>query len=296
MPNTLEEPHWEILLRRIKSGRCTPFIGAGACFGSIPLGRKLASELAKKYNYPLEGPDDLVRVAQYIAVQYDAPFAKEEIQTLLENVTPPDFGEPNEPHGILADLPLPIYITTNYDDFMMQALRSRNRNPRRELCRWWNERVRNQESIFDSGLVPSVADPVVFHLHGYFEVLDSLVLTEDDYIDFLISISEKHDLLPLRIEQAFTETSLLFLGYRFADWDFRVLFRRLASYLTGNRAQVHISVQLLPVGDTVTEEEKEQVQKHFDRYYQRLEIHVYWGSCREFATDLRTRWEAAKSA
>ncbi len=293
MPNTLEEQDWELLLKRIKKKNCTPFLGAGACFRAIPLGRDLAHELAKKYRYPLEGADDLARVAQFIAVQYgDGIFPKEEIQTRLENVTPPDFNEPDEPHGILADLPLPIYITTNYDDLMVQALRSRNRNAKRELCRW-NDRVQNQPSIFDSDFTPSVADPVVFHLHGHTEVLDSVVLTEDDYLDFLISISQNPDnVLPLPIQEALAKTSLLFLGYRLADWDFRVLFRSLVSYLNISGARSHVSVQLLPVGNTVSDEEKEQTRKYFDRYFQKQEIHVYWGPCREFAADLRERWEA----
>ena len=34
----------------------------------------------------------------------------------------PDFRAPSEPHAVLADLPLPIYMTTNYDDFMVKAL------------------------------------------------------------------------------------------------------------------------------------------------------------------------------
>ena len=37
MPNTLSEEDWEILLRRIDKGKCTPFLGAGACYGVLPL-------------------------------------------------------------------------------------------------------------------------------------------------------------------------------------------------------------------------------------------------------------------
>jgi len=292
MPDTLAEQDWEILLRRIKKQKCTPFLGAGACFGALPLGSNLAQELAHKYKYPMEGSHDLARVAQFIAVQYgDGIFPKEEIQSRFENIEPPNFNDPDEPHGILADLPLPIYITTNYDDFMFRALEDRKRNPKRELCRW-NDRIKNQPSEFDSNFTPNVHNPVVFHLHGHTEVLDSMVLTEDDYLDFLISISKNENLLPPQIQAAFTNTSLLFMGYRLADWAFQVLFRSLVGYLNISGARSHVSVQLLPVGDTVSKEEKEQVQKYFDRYFGKQEIHVYWGTCREFITDLRTRWEA----
>ena len=296
MPDTLEQQDWEILLRRIKNENCTPFLGSGACSEVLPTGRQLAREMAKKYRYRLEGADDLARVAQFIAVQYgDGIFPKEEIRTRIENVTPPNFDDPSEPHGLLADLQLPIYITTNYDDFMMQALRNRNRNPKRELCRW-NDRIRKQPSIFDTNFKLSEADPVVFHLHGHTEVLDSIVLTEDDYLDFLISTSQNPDLLPPPIQEAFAKTSLLFMGYRLVDWDFRVLFRSLVGYLNISGARSHISVQLLPGGargQDVTDEEKGQAQKYFDRYFRKQEIRVYWGTCREFTFDLRKRWEAS---
>jgi len=67
MPNTLEERDWELLLRRIKDGKCTPFLGAGACFGALPLGGEIAQKWAQEHEYPLEDCHDLARVAQYLA-------------------------------------------------------------------------------------------------------------------------------------------------------------------------------------------------------------------------------------
>ena len=64
---------------------------------------------------------DLVRVSQYIAVQYDPTYPKELILKLFEKAQPPDFRTADEPHGVLADLPLSVYMTTNYDDFMVRA-------------------------------------------------------------------------------------------------------------------------------------------------------------------------------
>lgn len=292
MPNTLEEREWQILIDRISDKKCTPFLGAGACFGTLPTGGELAHELSQKYRYPLDGGDDLARVAQFLAVEYeDGIFPKDQIVKRFAKIAPPNFDEPNEPHSVLASLPLPIYITTNYDDFMMKALQYQNRDPRRELCRW-NERLKNHPSHFDSGFTPSVAEPVVFHLHGHTEVEDSMVLTEDDYLDFLISISQDQDLLPLLIREAFASTSLLFMGYRLADWDFRVLFRSLVSYLNRSNARSHVSVQLLPTGATVSDDEKERARRFFDHYFRNQNIHVYWGACREFTADLKARWEA----
>jgi len=67
----------------------------------------------------------------------------------------------------------------------------------------------------------------VFHLFGHIRTERSLVVTEDEYLDFLIdnllqtmSASSARS-LP-RFSFAFAQHSLLFLGYRMADLEFRV--------------------------------------------------------------------------
>jgi SIR2-like domain len=118
------------------------------------------------------------------------------------------------------------------------------------------------------------------------------VLTEDDYLDFLVNISRDEDLIPPRVQEAMAGTSLLFLGYRLADWNFRVLFRSLVSYLERTIARAHVSVQLVPLRDTAPDLQRQKAQEYLQRYFGKLEIRVYWGSCQDFATELRNKWEA----
>jgi hypothetical protein len=279
----LKEHDWALLLRRIKDGKCTPFLGAGVNSGMLPLASEIALKWAQEYRYPLENAGDLSRVAQFLAVQYDPMFPKEGIlRQFFESAEPPDFTEPAEPHGLLADLPLPVYMTTNYDDFMVQALRSRHKDPKRELCRW-NKFVEDQPSIFESepGFYPTLANPVVFHLYGHNKVPESLVLTEDDYLDFLANISRDQALLPPRIQVALTGASLLFIGYSLTDRAFQVLFRGLVVSTEPSLRRISVAVQLPPVSAVE--------QKYMDEYFSRIDLRVYWGTAREFAAELRQR-------
>jgi hypothetical protein len=289
---TLEEKDWDSLLRTIRDGNCTPFLGAGACAGFIPLGSQIAQEWAKQYKYPLDDPWDLTQVAQFLAIKRYPMFPKDEIVSRFQTVVPPDFDVPGEPHGVLADLPLPIYITTNYDDFMTRALRSRHRNPSRELCRW-NSLLRDRPSVFDpgSGTEVSVANPVVFHLHGHDEVTESLVLTEDDYLDFLVNVSRDPQIIPRRIERALAGTSLLFIGYRLADWDFRVLFRGLIGSLERSLGRIRIAVQLAPEPSSSEGITQDQVLTYLEEYLGRDDVRIYWGKASDFVQELKERWE-----
>jgi hypothetical protein len=173
-------------------------------------------------------------------------------------------------------------MTTNYDDFMVQALRSRNKDPRQELCRW-NKYIKHQQSVFASGtgFDPTSAHPVVFHLHGHSGVPESLVLAEGDYLDFLVNISRDGDLLPPRIQRALTGASPLFIGYSLEDWSFRVLFRGLVTSTESSLRRISITVQL---------PSPRASQEYLDKYFRKIDVRVYWGTAREFAAELGQRW------
>src|SRR5436309_1887870 len=86
----LRENDWKVLLRRLKEGTCTPFLGAGACFGILPLGAEIAGEWAKEYGYPFEDATDLVRVAQYVSIDFnDGTYPKDLIRDRFQAAAPP---------------------------------------------------------------------------------------------------------------------------------------------------------------------------------------------------------------
>ncbi|WP_048065428.1 SIR2 family protein [Methanosarcina acetivorans] len=297
MPKMLEEKDWDILLKRIKNGKCTPFLGFWACSEKISVASQIANEWARKYDYPMEDSDNLTRVAQFVAVtEEDEMFPRDEIcnkiTELSEEVTPTYFETPDEIHGVLADFPLPIYITTTYDDLMVQALESCGKTPTQEICRWNEYLIQRKPTSPDFD--PTPEKPLVYHLNGCYKIPESLVLTEDNYLDFLVAISKEQNLLPPRIQQAFGGTSLLLIGYKVTDWDFRILCRILDEYIgrgsIGSIGRKHISVQLVP--GNVAKSQKEKAQKYLDRYFEDLRIQVYWQDCHEFAAELKTRWEA----
>ena len=292
MPD-LSAEDWGLLVARIKEGKCTPFVGAGACHGTIPTAASIALDWAGRVNFPFDDCTDLAKVAQFISVKSDAIRPKEMFIEQFKGTAPPNFDDPYEPHRVLADLPLPVYITTNYDDFLFRALSrteyapGQYKSPKRELCKWNQQVAGGRSSRRAPRLDGSPSEPVIFHLHGTMEQPESMVLTEDDYLDFLIKIGKDESLLPRRIEEAFTNTSLLFVGYSLNDWNFRVLFRSIVSYLELSTRRAHISVQLSPLKNTASEEQKKSAEEYLNRYFDNLKIRVYWGDARAFARELR---------
>ena len=233
-------------------------------------------------------------MAQFLAVDQDDMFPKEDIQNQFKDIAKPDFSQPSEPHALLADLNLPIYITTNYDSFMTLALQDRVRAPKRELCRLNRFVELESTSVFDTGFVPTPANPLVYHLHGHYDTPQSIVLTEDDYLDFLVRLSTDQALLPPAIRTALAGTSLLFIGYSLADWNFRVLFRGLIGSMGASLGYTSVAVQLAPPSSDDSDKGRARAQQYMDRYFEKIhkiKVRVYWGDIKEFCKELRERWE-----
>lgn len=289
---SLPDKDWNLLIRSIKLGRCTPFIGAGACYGVLPLGADISRKWAADNDYPFEDSNNLIKVAQFLAVENYPMFPKDEIVQMFSGFkTLPDFANKSEPHRLLADLPLPVYLTTNYDDFMTRALTERHRDPKREICRW-NSLTRTGPSKFDGDYQPTVANPVVFHLHGHTDLPESIVLTEDDYFDFLVNVSADPMVVPPRIQQSLTETSVLFIGYGLADWNFRVLLRSLSRFIEKGLGRTHVAVMIPPtIGNSEVQQQK--AQNYLSTYYEDIDVKICWATATDFCAELRTRWEAA---
>jgi len=293
MSGLLEETTWSHLLERISKQRCLPFLGAGASVPAIPPASIIAAAWAKKYNYPGDNPTNLVEVAQFLAVQFGPLTPKEEIVKQLDCVVPPDFSAADEPHGLLADLPLLIYLTTNYDDFMVRALKSRHRDPHRDLCRWWNRAGNYSDPPEDNpcDFQPTLSNPLVFHLHGH-TIPESIVVTEDDYLSFIREVTmNRTQLLPTCIELIPRYSPLLFIGYRLADWDFRLLLQTWQGEQIPKLTGTSIAVLKPPGDDDLARRQREYLNK----YYAAMKLEIYWGTAREFAAELRDRWNKFES-
>jgi hypothetical protein len=298
----MRQSDWDELLFSIDEQGCTPFIGAGASSNWLPLGYQISTEMAQEYDYPLSDYDQLDKVSQFVAIVEGDMIPKNFIVRKIKKINPPDFSKAeykDTPYTILADLMLPIYITTNYDEFMEKALLGRGRTPASEYCRWNTYLKRETEihSVFETAdYKPSQENPLVYHLHGHIQYPRSMVLTEIDYLDFLINLASDEATLPSIINLALNSTSLLFLGYSLRDINFRFIFRGLMHLLgegLGSGLQLPSIAVQLPSG--FTEEKKMQALKYLEEYTRSMfKVRVYWGDVNEFATDLREHWDRWK--
>ncbi len=285
----LSDKNWKHLLEDIGDGKCTPFLGAGASYGHAPLGGKLAEEWAEEYGYPLPGPPQLPQVAQYVSFT-ERPLAPKILLTkLFGNLPPPDFGQKDDPHGVLASLYLPCYVTTNSDGFMYRALEWAGRAPDSAFCHWWDGSAPEHE------YPATFEQPLVYHLHGRHDVEKSMVVTELDYLAFLVRLLDQGmDLLPTPVQDGLAERTLLFVGYSLADWTTRVLLKSISGSLTGSNQCGAMAINLEPLGEDDDPELRARAREFLSGYLgelQNLDFHIFWGTAKQFVDELVPRLE-----
>ena len=282
-----KESDWQFLLAQIKAQTCIPVLGAGACAGALPLANQVVKDWTELYEVPSWISPNLESVSQYLAILKQPMYPKTTFAEMLRNLPlPPMF----EPHTTLAKLPLPVYLTTNYDELMEKALKKTYRRPYRD-CTPWNSFVQQYREALPDNYVPEAATPLVFHFHGHLDLTQSMVLTEDDYLTFLVKMAKEPDLIPGMVRYAMQRSCLLFIGYGLADKTYRVLHQSLILGMDRAISPWNYAVMPLPVARDATVDERQAAQSYMDKYLYELRITAYYGTGAEFAKELAERLE-----
>lgn len=302
---------------------CTPILGHGLLEPFFGGERTIARRWAEEHGFPLseDAREDLPQVAQYLSRHQDESFPREEmrrqmrleIQKRFANELPPELRAPdvtllaltnaigktlrardeNEPHRVLAQIPFHIYVSTNPDDMLSDALREQGRTPQIAICPW-NRELEAKRDLYElpADYRPTVANPLVYHLFGRFKYPPSVVLTEDNYFDYLIGMTSNKTRIPSFVRSALANSALLFLGFQLDEWNFRVLFRSIINREGAPMLDqyTHVAVQLDP--DETRNSNPTQARAYLERYFRNPDLSVYWGGVSDFTRQLREQWTA----
>src|ERR1700740_821145 len=302
---------WTTIIDRAKRQKLVPIIGPG--FGDYIHGdlQDLAKSIVDTYRLPrpLRSTDSFPHVCQsLLAVTGDRDtainnirneircqiqryhagrlpqerFVDAEFQDLLWEVRQalPKRGR-EDAYGLLAGLDVPVFINTTRDDLLVRALAANGKEPK--VVEWpW----RGGKKI--GRLTPPTAEkPIVYHVFGTFENDQSLVLTEDDFFEFLIRATNNRDQIPEEIRSRTSFGSLAFLGFQLTDWSLRVLLNMLMNQESREafRQHVHVAVQLSRIDDGQNQ------TTHLATYLARLirefgDVQIFWGRPDDFLTEL----------
>jgi len=255
------DAHYRYVADALRRGRVVPLLGAGVNLcdpgrvtwklgENLPGGAELAQFIAEMCTYPGQDRADLLRVAQYAqAIRGEGP-----LYDYLHDVFDAAYDYTSV-HRFLARLPSSLeaaggarrhqlIVTTNYDDALEQALTEANEPF--DLV-WYSTRGQSSQRKFvhkpfegeartierpNEYQLPADDRTVVLKIHGAVSRADldadSYVISEDDYIRFLMQ-SSLQDLIPASLLMRLFNSHILFLGYSLHDWNLRVILHQVAT-------------------------------------------------------------------
>jgi len=305
-----EFDNWESICIKVREGRFFPILGpemGDELFGAT---QEQADRLSEKYQFPLAAHErsNLAKVTQFISVDKGREHACEALAIdFVKRLGGVDPGElpgrlqgavegcrtnPGNVYKLLSakELSAPIYLNASYETMLLRVLKAEGRNPEPVFGAWRGAEVVQKPQ--PKSPIPTQESPWVYHIFGVFGKPDSMVLTEDDFFDYLIASSQLKLLLPALVSKLM-ESSLVFLGFRLDDWRFRVLFRLIvtqqgAAALSG---RCHVGVQINPGEQSVADVNR--AIKYITKYFQggnssnAPSISIYWGSPADFLRQLQ---------
>jgi hypothetical protein len=311
---------WQSMKTNIEMARTVPVLGFGLLEFLAGTQREIARRWAEAFQFPLEARnvESLPEVAQYLSVRQGFLFPRDQLllhirdqlRTRYQALLPEgaDFMSASElissigkirrnqdeknAYRILAGLPFSIYVTANPDCLLEDALRDNQREPVVRYS-YWNKSLITPEAIQQEAapLNPTARNPLVYHLFGHMEQPESMVLTEDDYFEYMMWVNNLSAQLrlPDLLVRAWREKSLLFLGFNLNDWSFRMLYRSiLNTERQAARALVKsVAVQFQP-GELNLRPER--ARQFLEQYFPGDKFNIYYGSAEDFLRDLKDHW------
>ncbi len=226
----MKERHWNSLVATMRRGQCTlvlgPELSASDAAGAV-MAHSLADALARALADELDNDGRRVEGSTLAAIaqQYEDSegFGPAALRAEAERFYRGIGAVPSPVHQLLAALPFPLVLSTCQDALFCQALRQADKTP---VLQRYNLRADRRDN--PEFLIPGTPQaPTVYHLFGIATEPGSLVLSENDILDFLIAIVAENPPLPNSLLRALKKPgqSYLFLGFGIRHWHLRVLLK-----------------------------------------------------------------------
>jgi hypothetical protein len=236
---SLEETDWRILLKSIRQGKCILLLGPCVTVDPVnpqgdPLPVQLAQHLAGELRNASKG-DQLLAVGDlaHVAQTYAREMRKRRagLELAVEDFYTPYRDQTTQLHLDLAALPFTLCISTTPERFLLNAFNQMpEKKPIYDFYHFQPDPKRPNR--FPSAVPPTTSPekhPLIYDLFGSLDETDSLVLTENDLLDFLVRVTRQTPALHPYVTGQFSDPtiSFLFLGFGFRHWYIRILLHAL---------------------------------------------------------------------
>jgi hypothetical protein len=227
----MNERRWKRLLRDVQEQRCILMLGPrleGLQVNGqwLPLMESFAGFLTnelsvEKIDFDVNAAEHLPYIGQlFLKIPgVERIDLEDEIKSYYQQ----NMAAPPPLYRLLAGLPFSLVINSGFDNYMERAF---NNEGKFAYGYYYNFRRQTPVDLDPESIDPQ--HPMVYNLFGSFEKPESLVITENDQVEFVRNVVKSDPgVPPVILEQFDHSKSYLFLGFNVEHWQFRLLLEAL---------------------------------------------------------------------
>lgn len=280
----LQPEDWDVIVSDVRHSKCVLFLGRELPAGSGPdlsvsLSHALAQLLQEK---GMQAPcaDDLHQVAQLL----EQKISQERVRTHACKHIHDHPAEPYPIHRTLAGLNFPIVLTSRWDDLMARAFHDAGKSPTTWFYNWSLHGPKPKPPRREHS---DPASPLLVHLCGHQQNPYSIVFSERDLLELIVSLARDKPELPGVVRNALRGKTFLFLGLGVRHWYARILLH-LIRHTDHNLSEAFAMDSWQPGMDVGSPDMSRMVLFYREGY--RLTVHDT--DVEEFANELKRRCQA----
>ncbi|MCA0236615.1 MAG: SIR2 family protein [Bacteroidetes bacterium] len=225
----LTERQWKTLVKDLQQQRCILLLGDRISVAADGQSERLSVLLARHLGKKMEAEEVAFEADQATNLAYMAQRflsiprtrridLEDEVTEFFSSVT----RQIPEHYRKLADLPFHIAVNLSPDDYLLRAWKAAGKKD--ATTAHYNFKGSVEEDVVS----PVPSRPLLYNLLGTLGNPESLVLTQEDRVDFIKNVLRDNPSIPNAVASHFGERkTYIFLGFNLENWDYRLLFDTL---------------------------------------------------------------------
>lgn len=283
--NEWDDENFDTLIYSIRQKNCILMLGPDVeteLVNGQPkvLTEILANQLAERIDQGIKeqiNTHDLAQVSQ----NYCAKKGRLDLEAKVSNFYNQRRTLTGTLHQNLAEVDFYLIITTTPGNMTYEAL-TKTKKAKTPIKDYYNFKGNKPGNV----IMGTVDSPLMYYLYGSVDNAKSLLLTENDLLDYLVSLISQKPPLPdnIRSELQDENKSFLFLGFGFRHWYLRILLH----VLQGEYKKESLSFAL----EQFTPESAAEIDRNaFYFMTSGPKIHLFKGELNSFVERLRQKYE-----
>jgi hypothetical protein len=215
---TVPDIDWQEIMDSLEAQKCVLFLGNSAF--KDPDGSDMDALLSRwlELNDPEQkeirhhNPDGFLLLKKKIY--------KRRVVDKIRGFYNRDFPAVEEHLARIARIPFSLIVTLTYDNLLQRVFEDQNLDYQTDF--YFKNRIAPEE--FE---VPTRERPMIYNLMGNIEESESLVLTHEDFFNYMESVFVSKSMHPRLKEEIHAAERFIFLGLPYEKWYFQMLLRIL---------------------------------------------------------------------